>query len=83
MLSGNPTYQEFGHIHFSMAPDKTPSLALLMSNGMGPRLRMALVESFKFSLIAQSEINVKMFLRLSPISLHGPRSDFSSLKQRR
>jgi hypothetical protein len=45
-----------------MAPDKTPSLALLMSNGLGPRLRMALVESLKFSLVAKSEITVKMFL---------------------
>jgi hypothetical protein len=45
-----------------MTPDKTPSLALLLSNGLGPLLRMALVESFKFGLIAESEITVKIFL---------------------
>ena len=56
-----------------MAPDKTPNLALLISNGLSPRLRMALMESFKFSLAAESEITVKMFLaalyRSSPVEV--------------
>src|SRR5262249_21759398 len=58
-------------ISFLVAPDIISRLFLLTTGGgLGPRLRMALMESFKFSLVANSEMTVRLFLvslyKLSP-----------------
>lgn len=45
-----------------MAPEERPNLALLLRDGLGPQLRMALVNSFKFSLIAGKSVTVPIFL---------------------
>jgi hypothetical protein len=59
------TNQELGlccDIHSSMAPEESPNLAFLLRDGLGVRLRMALVDSFKFSLIAGKGLSVQIFL---------------------
>jgi hypothetical protein len=45
-----------------MAPDPRLNSAFLLRDGLGPRLRAALVDSFKFSLIAGKGVTVQIFL---------------------
>ena len=64
-MDGFATNRELGQscdINSSMAHDQRPNLGLLMRDGLGPRLRMALVDSFKLSLIAGNGVTVQIFL---------------------
>jgi|ERR1700736_1643284 hypothetical protein len=45
-----------------MAFDQPPNLAFLMRDGLSTRLRIALMDSFKFSLIAGEGITVLIFI---------------------
>jgi hypothetical protein len=45
-----------------MASEERPNFPLLILDGLGLQLRMALVESFKFSLIAGKGVTVPIFL---------------------